>query len=54
MPYVVRFLDHWKPDFAILIESELWPNMLNALRARMIPAALINGRMSDKSFRRWY
>jgi 3-deoxy-D-manno-octulosonic-acid transferase len=52
--YVARFLDHWKPDFALLIESELWPNMLNALRRRMIPAALVNGRMSDKSFRRWY
>jgi len=52
--YVASFLDHWKPDFVILIESELWPNMLNALRARMIPAALVNGRMSDRSFRRWY
>jgi 3-deoxy-D-manno-octulosonic-acid transferase len=52
--YVDRFLDHWKPGLALLIESELWPNMLNGLRKRMIPAALINGRMSDRSFRRWY
>lgn len=54
VPYVERFLAHWRPDFALLIESEIWPNMLNTLRARAIPAALINGRMSDRSFRRWY
>ena len=53
-PYIARFLDHWKPDFALLIESELWPNLLNGLRARDIPAALVNGRMSDGSFRRWF
>jgi 3-deoxy-D-manno-octulosonic-acid transferase len=53
-PYVERFLDHWKPDFVLLIESELWPNMLRALRRRAIPAALIQARMSDGSFQRWY
>jgi len=53
-PYVKRFLDYWHPDFALWIESELWPNMLHALRKRMIPAALVNSRMSDKSFRNWY
>lgn len=54
MPYVDRFLDHWQPDFALWIESELWPNMLQGLRDRLIPAALLNGRMSEKSFRNWY
>jgi 3-deoxy-D-manno-octulosonic-acid transferase len=52
-PYVVRFLDHWRPDLALWVESELWPNMLTALRQRGIPAVLLNGRMSAKSFRRW-
>ncbi|MFY9287722.1 MAG: 3-deoxy-D-manno-octulosonic acid transferase [Alphaproteobacteria bacterium] len=52
--YVKRFLDHWKPDFALMIESELWPNLLTALRERHIPAVLLNGRMSDKSFQNWY
>jgi 3-deoxy-D-manno-octulosonic-acid transferase len=52
-PYITRFLTHWRPDFAIMIESELWPNTLNELRARHIPAALVNGRMSKKSFRGW-
>jgi 3-deoxy-D-manno-octulosonic-acid transferase len=54
LPYVRGFLDHWRPDLALWIESELWPNMLEGLRERRIPAVLLNGRMSDKSFRQWY
>jgi len=54
MGYVKRFLRHWKPDFALLIESELWPNMLKALHETKIPTALINGRMSTDSFKRWH
>jgi 3-deoxy-D-manno-octulosonic-acid transferase len=50
---VARFLSHWKPDAALWVESELWPNTLLALKARGIPAALINGRLSDRSYRRW-
>ncbi len=52
-PYVSRFLDHWHPDLALWVESELWPNALEALRLRNIPAVLLNGRMSAKSFKRW-
>lgn len=52
-PYVTRFLDHWRPDLALWVESELWPNMLAALKQRGIQAALLNGRMSEKSYRRW-
>jgi len=51
---VTRFLDHWQPTIAIWVESELWPNTLEALRARQIPTALLNARMSDKSFRTWH
>ncbi len=51
--WVNQFLDHWQPDFALWMESELWPNMLGAIKARNIPAALVNGRLSDKSFKRW-
>ncbi len=53
MIYVQRFLDHWRPDLALWIESELWPNMLSELRRRKIPAALLNGSMSETSFHRW-
>ncbi len=52
-PYVTRFLNHWKPDLALWVESELWPNMLAALKERQISAVLLNGRMSEKSYRRW-
>ncbi len=48
-----RFLDHWQPDMALWLESEIWPNLLAAISARGIPALLINGRMSERSFRRW-
>ncbi len=50
---VKRFLDHWKPDLALWIESELWPNMLGAIRDRGAPAALVNARLSEKSFATW-
>jgi 3-deoxy-D-manno-octulosonic-acid transferase len=51
--YVRRFLDHWRPDLALWVESEIWPNMLTALGKWRIPAVLLNGRLSEKSFRRW-
>lgn len=51
--YVRRFLDHWKPDLALWIESELWPNLIIETRQRRIPLILLNGRMSLGSFRRW-
>lgn len=51
--YVTRFLDHWRPDAAIWMESELWPNMLCALGEREIPAALLNARMSARTAARW-
>jgi len=51
--YVRRFLDHWQPDLALVAESEIWPNTVMALDQRHIPLVLVNGRMSDRSFRRW-
>ena len=48
-----QFLDHWKPDLVLWMESELWPNMLTGIKARGIPAILVNARLSEKSFRRW-
>jgi len=51
--YVRRFLDHWRPDLALWVESELWPNLVTATQARGIPLLLINGRMSQGSFTRW-
>lgn len=51
--WVARFLDHWQPDAAVFVESELWPNTLAACRARGVPAMLVNARMSARSARGW-
>lgn len=50
---VRRFLDHWRPDLAIFVESELWPSMLGEVHRRGLPLFLVNGRMSPRSFARW-
>ena len=50
---VDRFLDHWRPDLALFAESELWPTMLKALQRRALPLAVVNARMSERSFRSW-
>jgi 3-deoxy-D-manno-octulosonic-acid transferase len=50
---VRRFLDHWRPDLGVFVESELWPNLILAAEKRGIKLALINARMSVKTLRRW-
>ena len=50
---VRRFLDHWRPDAAIFVESELWPRLIIEAGARNIPLALLNARLSDKSVAGW-
>jgi len=51
--FVRRFLDHWQPDLALFVESELWPNMMIESAARGIPMVLVNARLSENSFDRW-
>jgi len=51
--YVQRFLDHWRPDLALFVESDLWPNRIIEAARRRVPMILINGRVSDNSYRRW-
>jgi 3-deoxy-D-manno-octulosonic-acid transferase len=48
-----RFLDHWHPEAAIFVESEIWPTMLVETRRRGLPLALINARMSRSSLQNW-
>lgn len=50
---VDRFLDHWSPDLAIFIESDLWPNLLTALDRRGITRLLISARITGKTARGW-
>ena len=52
-PAVERFLDHWQPDLAIIAESEIWPTTILALGRRRVPQVLVNGRLSDRSFKSW-
>jgi 3-deoxy-D-manno-octulosonic-acid transferase len=51
--WVGRFLDHWRPDVAGFVESEVWPNTIAACRRRGIPMMLVNARLSAGSFLRW-
>ncbi len=51
--FIARFLDYWRPDLALFVESELWPNLMLSASARHIPMLLVNGRMSERSYRRW-
>src|SRR6185437_11160025 len=51
--FVRRFLDHWQPDLALFVESDLWPNIMIETSRRGVPMMLINGRLSENSFRRW-
>jgi len=48
-----RFLDHWRPDAALLVESELWPNLVLAAQARGVRLALVSARMTQKSADGW-
>jgi 3-deoxy-D-manno-octulosonic-acid transferase len=51
--WIARFLDHWRPDMALWMESEFWPNLLQGVSARDIPLILINARISPSSFKGW-
>ena len=52
MPAAVeRFLNHFKPGLAVILETEIWPNLFSACLKHDIPLAIINGRLSAKSTR---
>jgi 3-deoxy-D-manno-octulosonic-acid transferase len=51
--YWQRFYAHWRPDLCVIIESELWPNMIMSAREHRIPLALANARLSEKSANGW-
>ena len=51
--YCNSFLDHWRPEISIFIESEIWPNHLNQIKKRKIPILLINARITEKTKNKW-
>ncbi len=50
---VARFFARWQPTAGLIVESELWPNLLAEAQARQVPLALVNARLSPTSFRNW-
>lgn len=51
--FTTRFIKHWRPDLVLWFESDLWPSMLSGIKRKNIPLILVNGRISNKSFKRW-
>src|ERR1043165_1625851 len=50
---VRRVLTILRPSAVLIMETELWPNLLRECRRQSIPVALLNGRISENSFRRY-
>lgn len=50
---VARFLRHFRPTLGLIMETELWPNLVAACRAHDLPLLLINARLSERSARRY-
>ena len=51
--FTTRFVKYWHPDVVLWFESEFWPAILSSIRRKNIPLILINGRISNKTFKRW-
>ena len=50
---IEKFLSKWKPDRIFLIDSEIWPNLLLKAKSHNIPVALLNARLTAKSYNKW-
>jgi len=50
---VGAFLDHWRPDLAVFIESDIWPIQLRALTVRKVPHVLLSARITEKTYKGW-
>jgi len=51
--FTKKFLEYWKPNLAIFIDSEIWPDMFKKLEQNKIPLILLNARITKKTFLRW-
>ena len=50
---VKKFLNYWKPNACIFIESEIWPNMIEKIKNKDLPLILLNARLTKKTFKKW-
>ena len=50
---VKKFLDNTSPDLTVFVDSEIWPNFILEIKKRNIPLALINARITKKTYLRW-
>jgi 3-deoxy-D-manno-octulosonic-acid transferase len=50
---IKRFINFYKPKLGLIIEKELWPNLINQCNLNKLPAILINGRLSNKSLKKY-
>tara|TARA_A100001011_G_scaffold221716_1_gene229659 strand:- start:719 stop:2002 length:1284 start_codon:yes stop_codon:yes gene_type:complete len=50
---ISKFIDLWKPNQIFLVDSEIWPNLILKAKKNKIPIALINARLTSRSFNRW-
>jgi len=51
--FTKKFLEYWKPNLAIFIDSEIWPDMFDKLERKKISLVLLNARITKKTFLRW-
>jgi 3-deoxy-D-manno-octulosonic-acid transferase len=50
---VARFLDRFRPRVGLLMETEIWSNLIHACRERQMPLYLVNARLSEKSYAKY-
>ena len=51
---VLRFLEHWRPNIGVFVESEIWPNLIVSSKKLNIPLCLIQATFSNRTIKRWY
>ena len=50
---IEKFLKEWNPDIIFLVDSEIWPNLILNINKKKIPLAIINARITKKTFQKW-
>ena len=50
---IKKFISGWRPNYIFLVDSEIWPNLILNSKKIGIPLAIINARITRKSYKRW-